>query len=126
MDWDFNTIHKLEPPENKYILVEFLYDRFQMSAINNNEYTIIKDCSCLMEIGEILNQLNKDYHQLILDVGRYYQPIVEEIFEKFNLNYSIEKISREQGKIMNRERWSLIGFYIYTRRLIRNNSIVSL
>jgi len=36
--FDFN----FKLPEEKYVIVEFLYPKFQISIINNNEYTIVR------------------------------------------------------------------------------------
>ena len=117
--FDFN----FKLPEEKYVIVEFLYPKFQISIINNNEYTILPNCTNFMEIINVLKRLNKKYNRLNLDVGLHYEIPICDLIKKYNLDYDIDRPTKKQIKDMNMHRLTLIGLYIYGRRLVRNDNI---
>ena len=105
--------------DKNLIILECMYhlNNVKVSIIKDNTYYSI-DYPCILDALNGVSKLNKDW-PLIIDSnnGDYNQMISH--FNKIKLNFKTSRPTPDQVKKMGINNLTLIGLYIYTRRLIK-------
>lgn len=117
---------ELTNDNEKFIIIELEFSSnvsLKVSIINNREYTTLPNYKYFKEACELLIKLNKEYRNLILDVGPH-ELYIKQFINEHKLNFIISNPTKEQVRDMSETKLSLIGFYIHGRYLVKNDSLI--
>jgi hypothetical protein len=105
--------------DKNLIILEFMYhlNNVKLSIIKDSTYYSM-DFSNLKEVTNYLFKLNTNWH-IIIDANNNHYSQIMHYFKQFNLNFDISKPTSDQIRKIGINNLTLIGLYIYTRRLIK-------
>jgi len=119
--------NSVEFPENKLIIIDFnmTIQKFELSVINNKEYTIVSKELYVVSCVEILQKLYAEYERILFNVDKFMFGDIIDLLNEHDLHFNIDTVSRELTRIIKLNKYSTaLNVYVKGRQLNYNEDLV--
>lgn len=119
--------NSVEPPRNNLIIVDFNMrtHKFELSVINDKEYTIVSKDLYVVSCVELLQKLYVEYDRILFDVNRFMLREFKDMFDIYGLYFSIDVVDKELIHIINMNKYStVLSVYVESNHFNYNKDLV--
>lgn len=114
-------------PEDKLIIVDFnmMIQKFELSVINNKEYTIVSKDLYVVSCVELLQKLYAEYDRILFNVDKFMFGDITDLLNDHDLHFNVDTVNRELTRIIKLNKYSTaLNVYVKGRKLNYNENLV--